>query len=123
MNKQFKKNFMYTWKHKIAVLQLEKKLLGRITLRGILHDTDKLFLYLLFSKERVSKIHRSYSRHHTGNHKSKEDIIHALIDWESARYTKPDKPETAKQYLLGHIPQYRKLYEPFLRDLGLWGEN
>lgn len=118
--KGFVKDFTYTANHKKAVLMLEKKLLGRNTLRGYLHDVDKLFLYLLFTKKETSKIHRRYSKHHVGNHKSDSDVIHALIDWESARYTKPDKPETAKEYLLKAMPQEVDTYKKFLISLGLW---
>ena len=31
---------MYTWKHKKAFLKVEKKLLGKNTIRGYLHDVD-----------------------------------------------------------------------------------
>ncbi len=120
MNKDFRKNFHYTWTHKKAILEVEKRLLGRVTLGGLLHDVDKLFLYLIFSKKTVSKIHRSYSRHHTGNHKSKKDIINALIDWESARMTKVDKPETPKEYLLRCIPEFTNVYKGTMQELGLW---
>lgn len=120
LNKDFKKCFLYTWEHKKVVLKLEKELLGHVTIRGILHDADKLLLYLFFDKKIVSKIHRKYARHHIGNHKNEKDIINALIDWESARYTKPDKPETAKEYLLTHKPEYTEYYKPLLIKLGLW---
>ncbi len=117
--KDFKKDFMYTWEHKKAVIELEKKLLGYNTLDGYLHDADKLFLYLLFTKKETSKIHRVYARHHSGNHKSENDIVNAIIDWESARLTKPDKPETARQYLYKCIPELANIYEPYLQKLGL----
>ena len=89
--KGFKKDFIYTWEHKKAFVKLEKELTGKITIGGLLHDMDKLFLYTIFTKKEVSKIHRKYSKHHIGNHKREIDIIHAVIDWESARYTKPDR--------------------------------
>ena len=117
--KDCKKDFDYTWEHKKAILRIEKELLGYNTLDGYLHDTDKLFLYLLFTKKETSVIHRSYSRHHTGNHKSHNDIINALIDWESARMTKPDKQETAREYLYKCIPEWGNYYEPYLKKLGL----
>lgn len=120
MLKDFKKDFRYTWEHKKAVLQVEKELLGRVTIGGILHDVDKLFLYLLFTKKETSKIHRSYSRHHLGNHKSEKDVINALVDWESSRLTKPDKPETAKEYLLKFIPEQQHIYKPLMKVLGIW---
>lgn len=117
--KDLKKDMLYTIKHKGAYLKTQREKLGRITIEGLLHDCDKLFLYLLFTKKETSKIHRSYSKHHVGNHKREKDIINALIDWECARYTKPDKQETAREYLEFHIPQYKSYYEPFLKKLNL----
>ena len=117
--KDFRKDFQYTWKHKKAILKVEKELLGKITLGGVFHDVDKLFLYLVFTKKETSKIHRSYSRHHQGNHKRKKDIINAIIDWQSARITKPDKQETAREYLYQYIPHLKNVYEPFMEELGI----
>ena len=117
--KDFKKDFMYTWNHKKAIVKLEKELLGYNTLDGYLHDADKLFLYLLFTKKETSVIHRTYARHHTGNHKTHNDVINAIIDWESARMTKPDKPETAREFLFQKMPEHISFYEPYLIKLGL----
>lgn len=117
--KDLKKDMLYTLKHKVAYVKTQRKLTGKITIEGLLHDTDKLFLYLLFTKKETSKIHRSYSKHHTGNHKREKDIINALIDWECGRLTKTDKPETARQYLENYIPHYKEYYEPFLKKLNL----
>lgn len=115
--KDFKKDFMYTWEHKKAFLKVERELTGKNTLGGYLHDVDKLFLYLLFTKKETSKIHRSYSRHHTGNHRNELDIVHALVDWESCRLTKPDKQETAREYLFGYIPEHAETYLPIMAKL------
>lgn len=120
INKNFKKDFKYTWEHKKAFLKAEKDLLGRNTLSGYLHDVDKLFLYLVYTKKEVSKIHRSYSKHHTGNHTNEKHIEQALVDWECARYTKADKQETPKEYLLAYIPQHKETYKPMMKKLGLW---
>lgn len=120
INKNFRKDFRYTWEHKKAFLKCEKELLGKNTLAGYLHDMDKLFLYLIYTKKEVSKIHRKYAKHHTGNHTKEKHIEQALVDWDSARITKPDKPETPKQYLMGYIPEYKEVYKPMMKKLGLW---
>lgn len=120
MLKGFVKDFKYTWEHKKAFLKTEKELLGRNTISGYLHDTDKLFLYLIYTKQEVSKIHRSYSRHHIGNHKSEKDKIQAIIDWRSAKLTKPDKQEGPTEYLFKYIPEYVAEYKPVLLKLQLW---
>ena len=82
----------YTLAHRKAFLKVEKSLIGKNTLRGYIHDLDKVFLKMLFDKKTVQKIHRNYSRHHNKKAHTKSDYIQMVIDWECARYTKPDKP-------------------------------
>lgn len=118
--KDLGKDLKYTWEHKKAFLITEKRILGKNTLAGYLHDTDKLFLYLLFTKKETGVIHRSYAKHHTGNHKTELDKKQALIDWECARLTKKDKQETAKQYLLKYIPEWKGYYKKTMKELQLW---
>ena len=55
----------YTMKHRKAFRAVEKQLLGHNTIRGYLHDLDKVFLYIIMDYKRAHKIHRSHSRHHT----------------------------------------------------------
>lgn len=55
----------YTMKHRKAFRAVEKQLLGHNTIRGYLHDLDKVFLYMIMDYKRAHKIHRSHSRHHT----------------------------------------------------------
>ena len=54
----------YTLKHRKAFRIIERQLLGHNTIRGYLHDLDKIFLYMIMDYERVYKIHRGHSRHH-----------------------------------------------------------
>lgn len=42
-----KDKIIYTVKHRKAFRRVEKELLGHNTLRGILHDLDKVFLYMI----------------------------------------------------------------------------
>ena len=46
--KQRFEKIVYTLMHKKAYLEVEKKLRGKNTLRGYLHDIDKPFLYMAF---------------------------------------------------------------------------
>ena len=55
----------YTLKHRKAFRAVEKQLLGHNTIRGYLHDLDKVFLYMVMDYKCAHKIHRSHSRHHT----------------------------------------------------------
>ena len=82
----------YSLEHRKAFLALEKKLLGRNTLRGYLHDVDKIILYHFFPTEFVHTCHQWWSKHHEHRAKTHDDFVQMVIDWECARITKPDKP-------------------------------
>lgn len=109
------KQIRYTLRHRKAFREIERKLLGRNTLRGYLHDLDKVFLYLIFDYQKVHKWHRAYSKHHSVKAKTKEDFIQMVIDWECARYTKPDKPLNAYETLNKFYPQLSDKIMPILR--------
>ena len=119
--KRFKR-IRYTWKHKTTFLKIEKQLRGYNTLRGYLHDSDKLFLYLCLwmSSEKIQQIHRHHQRHHINDKpKSREDYIEMIIDWESARFTKKDKPLNAYDTMLKFYPQLEKDVLPLMKELNL----
>lgn len=101
----YPKRIDYTWQHKKAYLKLEKKLTGKNTFRGYLHDLDKLILYILgVPKKWVHDMHVAYAPHHIINNKVKYPEG-AVIDWECARQTKPDKPYTARGYYEKFCPK------------------
>ena len=102
----------YTLRHKIAFLRVEKQLLGRNSLRGILHDLDKVFLYLFLEKEHVNKIHKK-RRHHSP--RTEKDLLEMMVDWECARYTKPDKPLNAEETLYKFYPHLEDVMLPLIR--------
>lgn len=102
----------YTLRHKIAFLRVEKQLLGRNSLRGILHDLDKVFLYLFLEKEYVNKIHRK-RRHHSP--RTEKDLLEMMIDWECARYTKPDKQLNAEETLYKFYPHLEEVMLPIIK--------
>ena len=104
----------YTWKHKKAFLDIEKSILGYNTLRGYLHDADKLVMYLILPKEVASKIHRKYSHHHVLKASSYNDFVEMVIDWECARYTKKDKPLTAYETLYKFYPHLEDKILPII---------
>ena len=115
------KHFKYTLKHKAAFLKVEKEVLGKNTVAGYFHDCDKLFLYLVpfVKKGTVSKIHRNRSKHHIQNATTKSQITQAIIDWECARFTKPDKPLDAFDTMKKHYPDYEYKVLPVLVELNL----
>ena len=109
----------YTLDHRKAFRMVEKKLLGHNTLRGYLHDFDKVFLYLVMDTKRASKLHRSYSRHHAKNAKTHADYVQMVIDWECARFTKPDKPMNARETLDVLYPELKDKVLPIIEELRL----
>lgn len=117
--KERMKSILYTVRHRRAFLIVEKKLLGHNTIRGYFHDLDKVFLKLFLKKETAQKIHRKYSRHHARNASTKQDYIQMIIDWECARYTKPDKPLNAKETLFKFYPELAEKVLPILKEFNL----
>lgn len=112
-----KEKIKYTLKHKAAFLQVEKELLGKNTIRGYLHDLDKVILYLFLPYSTVKHIHKRYSRHH-GMAKTHADYVQKLIDWECARYSKDDKQMSAREYIKVR-PELKEIMLPILEEFGL----
>lgn len=113
------KKLNYTLKHKITFLKVEKQLTGHISYRGVVHDIDKV-LKLLFCPwmdyETIQQNHRKTQKHHIENwsEKTETDYLEAIIDWECARYTKPDKPLNAYETLMKFYPAYKEVYLPLI---------
>lgn len=94
-----------------------------------LHDFVKLINIAIFGDKIATKLHRAFSGHHAHDYADihcnvYRDIpnkIEAAIDWESARFTKPEKPLNAYQ-------TWKKYYsdidmEETLKKLGFWEES
>lgn len=111
----------YTLKHKVAYLYIEYKLTGSISMKGLRHDSDKLAAYLVMGHlgvEEINNIHRRTQDHHPRNELI-TDWYAAVIDWECARYTKPDKQLTARETMNYFYPDFRDEVEPVLKEFGL----
>lgn len=109
----------YTIKHRKAFRKVEKELFGKTSIRGYLHDLDKVILYPILGKKITSKIHRKYSRHHVNRAHTTSDYKQMVVDWECARYTKPDKPLNAYDTLYRFYPELEDKVIPILEELGL----
>lgn len=109
----------YTLDHRKAFLKVEKDLLGHNTIRGYLHDLDKVFLKLFLDTKTVHKIHRKYSKHHTMKASTHSDYVQMVIDWECARITKPDKPLNTRGTLKKYYSDLSDKIEPVLEELRL----
>ena len=116
------KHIPYTLKHRKALLETQKELLGYKTY--YLHDMDKIFMYIFMpylGTLTINKIHRKLNHHHVDyfrgiNH---VDKIQAICDWECARKTKPDKPLNAAETLKNLYPQYTQDFINAFVNLGL----
>lgn len=113
----------YTLDHRVAFLHHEKQLYGKVSIRGWLHDLDKVFLYALLGKEKTSKIHKKYAGHHRFKAKTEKDFREMVIDWECARYTKPDKPLNAYDTLYRYYPELEDKILPILKELKIDKSN
>lgn len=113
---------IYTYKHRKIVLFLGKKYSNNEELLKQLtnHDLDKMFLLLFYDKDTVKKLHRSTSSHHDNDiPKTNIDYMEMVLDWESARYTKPDKPLNAYDTLYKFYPHLEKEILPILEEYGI----
>lgn len=101
------------------------------------HDFWKMINVFLFGDKIATKIHRRFSRHHPhtfqievyedGEFVARMDLrdiknkVEAAIDWESARFTKPDKPLNAYDTWRAYFSDIEM--GPTLKKLGFWREE
>jgi hypothetical protein len=94
----------YTYRHRRAFEYVVEKLFAKdpyvhkqMVQRARAHDIDKLIMYQCTSKAEASKLHKATAPHHMNNDRehSYYDMLEAVMDYECAGYTKPDKPLNA----------------------------
>lgn len=110
----------YTYKHRKIVIYLANKYVKEnkeeIMNQIEFHDLDKLYMYLFYNKKDVSNVHRQLSSHHDNSiEKIDADYVEMVLDWESARYTKPDKPLNAYDTLYKYYPEMEEKILPILK--------
>ena len=119
------KNFeklAYTYKHRKVLNFLAKKYFNRedVIERLKKHDMDKMYLLLFYDKKEIESFHRSKSSHHDNEiEKTELDYIEMILDWESARYTKEDKPYNAFDTMIKFYPHLEDKILPILKQIGL----
>ena len=74
---------------------------------------------MLFDYKKVHNFHRKHARHHIDKAITHADFVQAVIDWECARFTKPDKPLNARQTLDKFYSSHADKFLPILEELGL----
>lgn len=117
---------IYTYKHRKIVDYLAHKYTNNEELFEQVkkHDLDKMYLLLFYDKKSIGKFHRSVSNHHDNDlEKSKIDYMEMVLDWESARYTKPDKPLNAYDTLYKYYPELEAKIMPILKEFGIDKSN
>ena len=114
-----KDRIKYTLDHRKAFRKIEKQLLGHNTFRSLFHDLDKMFLYMFFDYKKVRYWHRLHMPHHNVKAKTHSDFVQMVIDWECARYTKPDKPLNDRETLAKFYPELTDKVLPVIEELGL----
>lgn len=94
---------IYTYRHRKAFEYCVRKLVKEPALReemlrrAKVHDMDKMIMYLFLDQKEAQKLHTGTKAHHLENDlpRTYEDFVEAVIDYECAPYTKPDKPLNA----------------------------
>lgn len=114
-----KDRIKYSMDHRKAFRKVEKQLLGHNTVRSLFHDLDKVILYHFFDYKKVHNWHRNHAKHHAKCAKTHGDYVQMVIDWECARFTKPDKPLSARETLDKYFPNLKDKVLPIIEELGL----
>lgn len=78
---------VYTLQHRKAFRQVEKELFGRVTLRGYLHDLDKVFPYPIQGKKCTYELHQKHARHYLARAHTRADFEKMAVDWECTKFT------------------------------------
>ena len=115
----------YSIMHNIAVNLLARKVQyqdkEKLLKQVKYHDMDKVLNYLIGSVKNAHNLHVLNSSHHleSNNEKTELDLCEMVLGWESARYTKKDKPLNAYQTLEKYYSKYKKEILPILDKLKL----
>lgn len=93
---------IYTYLHINKVEELQGQVKNLITRdRKMWHDYDKLILLLYYDRWLTKDIHVATQSHHInpGEFTITSTLEEMILDWESSRYTKKDKPYNAYETL------------------------
>lgn len=97
-----------TMKHRKAIFQIwksNKAIRSQVSaFRVMVHDLEKLVLILVVGDAIATKFHRGFVGHHQMVNPTDSNLMEAILDWESARFTKPTKPMNARQTAVKWYP-------------------
>jgi len=113
----------YTFKHIIAINKCAKQY-HIWTPAYLLHDVDKIFMYLFlplkYNTKDIHHIHEINSKHHRKyKYPNKINWEMAIMDWECARFTKPDKLLNAYDTLMAYCPEVADKCLPIMKKIRL----
>ena len=115
-----KEHMIYTLRHKIAIMALHYEYFGNVSKRITLHDTEKLVLYEHMDTKTAHCYHKNHSIHHQGNFQNiNTNKIECVLDYECARYTKPDKPLNARATIDNFYPKSYPVLKDVLDELNI----
>lgn len=108
----------YAYLHRQKVLELAKQY--GIDSEGFkYHDCDKIAMALFYDDETLTQEHRRTQAHHDHNATDENVLLEMMLDWESARYTTPDKPLNACACLYEDFPDMVDKMLPVLKKYRL----
>ena len=112
----------YTLKHRKKLIEISEKYLGKK--KYLFHDLDKVVMYIFIpwvGTKVIHKIHSTLSSHHVKYFRGLKyvDKKQAVLDWESARFTKSDKPWNAAETLMNKYQNLLPEFEDTFHELGL----
>lgn len=130
--------FMSNRFKEIKNIMRHRKVLQRIAKEKgysfLFHDFVKMINVFIFGDKIATKLHRKFSKHHdhkyfykykapdllAGVYRDIPNKVEAAIDWESARFTKPEKPLNAYDTWVKYYSDIDM--EDTLKLLGFWRE-
>lgn len=116
MNRQY---IVYTILHREAIFNIGDKIGVDARNRYIDHDMDKVIMYLWYTKKHAHDVHVALNEHHNRSTLNEDALIEMVLDWEQARFTKPDKPLNAYDTLYKYYADMESKIMPILVRCGL----
>lgn len=102
--------------HRLAYRGVERKLIGKSSFRGYVHDLDKLILLHFFSEYATERLHKYFNRHHLYTCKKEKDYLYMIIDWESKRLCSKERQLNAYDTMRYFYPNLKEILLPILKE-------
>ena len=80
-----------------------------------MHDADKYYMYLWMHDKDANECHELINNHHNyldAAFLSETDLTEMMLDWESARFTKPEIKSNAYDIMLSRMPD--EVFRPII---------